>query len=107
MSKQTAFIVPHGLNLGTGFGGTPTRAGKRLLEGVRQGKARAVCQIDFGKGSKQAIITHRGERLEFSQDLAEHVLQKSNGLLVHALMKGFGRDFHWLAQLGALCCQLG
>jgi hypothetical protein len=35
--------------------------------------------------------------LEFGQDLAEDVLEKSQGFLVHTLMQGFGRDLHRLA----------
>jgi hypothetical protein len=107
MVKQTAFIVPDSLNLGTGFRGTPSRTGKRLVEGVRQGKARAVSNIPLMKGRKQPIIPDWGEGLEFGEDLAEHVLQKGNGFLVHALMQGFGRDLYGLAQLGALRRQLG
>jgi len=107
MIKKAACIVPHGLHLGAGFGGTPSRAGKRLLEFVGQFKASAVSKIDFVKGRKQAIITYWSEGLEFCQDLSEHVLQKGNGFLVHALMNGFGRDLHRLAQWGALRRQLG
>ena len=107
MVKQTAFIVPDSLNLGTGFRGTPARTGKRLVEGVRQGKARAVRNIHFMKGRKQPIVSDGGEGLEFGEDLSEHVLQKGKGLLVHALMQGFGRDLHGLAQLGTLRRQLG
>jgi len=107
MSKKTAFIVPHGLNLSAGFCGTPSRAGKRLVECFRQFKASTVRNIDFAKGRKQAIITHGSEGLEFCQDLSKHVLQKGNGFLVHALMNGFGRDLHRLPQLGALRRQLG
>ena len=62
---------------------------RRLLESIGQRKTSAVRQIDFGKGRKQAIIPHGSERLEFGQDLAEDVLEKSRGFLVHALMQGF------------------
>lgn len=103
---KDCFIGPYGLNLGAGFCCTPSRAGKRRVECFGQCKSSTVSNIDFGKGRKQAIITHRVEGLEFCQGLLHHVLQKGNGFLVHALMNGFRRDVHLRAQLGDLCRQL-
>ena len=106
MIKHAVFIVPHRLNFGPSFAGTPSRAGKELVQTVGQGKTSTVGEIHFGKGGKKTIIAHVFQGLDFGKCLTDHILKKGNGLLVHALMNSFRRDCHILVQLRDLCRQL-
>src|SRR5678816_3675603 len=106
MAKHTAFIVPHRLNFGPGFGRTPSRAGKQLRQTVWQSKTGTVSEIHLGKGSKKPISAHGFEGLDFGKRLADHVLKKNKRVLVHALMQSFRRHFHMLYHLRHFRCQL-
>jgi hypothetical protein len=91
MTQHTTFLVPYGLNLGACCGRTPASTGKRLVELFRKFKAGAVSGIAFRKGGKPPSITPMFEGVDGGQGLTDHLLQKSHGLLVHALMNGFRR----------------
>ena len=99
MAKHTAFIVPHRLNFGPGFGRTPSRAGKQIRQTVWQSKTGTVSEIHLGKGGKEPLSAHFFEGLDFGKRLADHVLKKNKRALVHALMNGFRRHFHMLHHL--------
>src|SRR5262249_57029069 len=58
MAQHTAFIVPHRLNFGSGFGRTPSRAGKQLHQTVWESKTGTISEIHFAKGGKELIRTH-------------------------------------------------
>src|SRR5882672_9616079 len=96
MTKQTAFRVPYRLHLGACLGRTPASAGQSLGQLFRQCTASTVSDVDCGQRRQEALIAYRVEGGEFCQSLADHVLQKGNGGLAHALVHGFRRDVHRL-----------
>src|SRR5262245_56810586 len=106
MTAHTAFRVPDGLKFGPSCCGPPSRTRKSLVERFGQCKASAVSYIHFGKEGTQAILTHALEGLGFGPRLPDHVLQKGNGLLLHALMHGFCRYLPLRDQLRDLCREL-
>ena len=99
MTKHTACIIPHRLNFGPGFAGTPPRAGKEIGHTAWQCKAGTVSELHLGKACKKTIIAHFFEGWDFCKRLADHVLQKSHSAVVHSLMNRFGRHRQMRAAL--------
>src|SRR4030095_14046676 len=99
MPKDTVFIVPHRLDFCSGFGRTPARARQEIMQTVWQPKSCTVSEIPLGKGGKQTIIADVVSGLDFGKCLTDHVLEKSHGTLVHALMNSFRGYLHLLVQV--------
>ena len=96
MTKDTVFIVPHGLDFGSGCRCAPPRAGEELVQTVGERKPCTISEIDLGKVGKQPVMADVFYGLDFGQRLPEHVLQKSQRTLVQALMDGFRRHLYLL-----------
>ena len=106
MSKHAAFIVPHRLNFGPGFGGTASRPRKKIAQTVGQGKTGAIGKIHLGKGGKESLIAHVFECLDFCQCLADQLFQKGESALIQTLINRFGRYLQAIVQLRYLRRQL-
>ena len=76
------------------------------MQTVGKCKPGTISEIHLGKGGKQPIIADFVYGLDFGKCLTEHVLEKSHGTLVHALMNGFRRHLHLLVQVRHLRRQL-
>ena len=106
MTKHTAFIVPYGLNFGSSFGRTPSRAWKEVFQDVRKPTSCAVDSIHLGKVGKETIITDFFEGLYFGKGLPDHFLKKDKSTFMHSLMQSFRRHLELLSQLRHLRGQL-
>ena len=78
MTKYTVFIVPHGLNFGSGCRRTPPRAGKEIVQTIGEFKTCTISEIHLGKVGKQPVIADLFYGLDFGKRLPEHVLQKAS-----------------------------
>ena len=67
MPKYTVFIVPHGLDLGSGCRRTPPRAGKEIMQTIGECKTCTISEIHLGKVGKQPVIADLRYGLDFGR----------------------------------------
>src|SRR4051794_35632223 len=102
MPQDTVFIVPHRLDFCSSFCRTPARARQEIRQTVWQPQPWTVSEIHLSKGGKQPIIADAGYGLDCGKRVTAHILEKSHGTLVHALMHGCRRYLHVLVQVRPL-----
>ena len=78
MTKYTVFIVPHGLNFGSGCRRTPPRAGKEIVQTIGEFKTCTISEIHLGKVGKQPVIADLFYGLDFGKRLPEMSCRKAS-----------------------------
>ena len=93
MAKPPAFIVPHRVHCGSGFGRPPSGARQQIRPTVWQSKPGTVSERPRGKAVKSPSARVCAG-LDCGQRLVDHLLKKNKCTLMHALMNSFRRHCH-------------